>query len=770
MIGVRKGTVFAWFVVSFLAMLLLPMLVSTVAFRHSIQIVEREIVRAHDASLNQLKHIMDGRLRSLQQLAVEIGWRDRVVTLSALKTPLDPYHRFTIYRTIADLQVYGTAAGFVDQLYLYFRYNDFILTTTGMYKPLDFYRFFHDTKSSTFAQWSALLKAAHSAQYVPMQRTLESGVVVDSIALLQTVPVDNQEAHSATLVLLMDESRIREAIRTLEWVEESQLLVIDGHDTVLFARNESEIDSRVMDYAGRSTSGDIGVFVRNADSVVSSVASDINDWTYVSVLPTEIFLEGARSVRRVVLLCSLVGVVLGVVAAILLARLNYTPISELIRPIRNAVTDSSSSNEYELLRNGIETILNENRFVTERLERQKAVMRESFLRRLVRGTTSEGFPIYEAADAYELDLNRDRLAIAVFVIDGAHASVAERAKGLKLPSGADEIAWMIERHLRRRLDDMGVHVVDLGDVLSALLSMNSDFDCENRERVYAALLAATAMTTEMTGMRYAAAVSRAHTSLDGLPVAYEEALAAAEYRYVTGCDKVFFHSDMPIPSDVPILPEDSVTLEHQLLNCIRASDFDCARSLVAQFFREQMQISQMTVDIIRVRAFGLISTIAVAVQERLAETDYARFDTLVPLTSLVHATSIADLQEQIEAIIDTVEKDVGDPALHRKHDVVGRTCDYIERHFDDVNLSVSLIADDLGVSSTHLSRVFKEATGNGVLERIHRVRISHAKEHLRDASLSVKEISLRVGYSNDLSFIRAFKRYEGVTPGRFRAV
>lgn len=48
------------------------------------------------------------------------------------------------------------------------------------------------------------------------------------------------------------------------------------------------------------------------------------------------------------------------------------------------------------------------------------------------------------------------------------------------------------------------------------------------------------------------------------------------------------------------------------------------------------------------------------------------------------------------------------------------------------------------------------------------VRLEHAKLFLPDESRTVKEVAGAVGYSNVYHFIRAFKKYAGVTPGQYR--
>ena len=59
--------------------------------------------------------------------------------------------------------------------------------------------------------------------------------------------------------------------------------------------------------------------------------------------------------------------------------------------------------------------------------------------------------------------------------------------------------------------------------------------------------------------------------------------------------------------------------------------------------------------------------------------------------------------------------------------------------------------------------------GCGVLEYIHRVRLKHAKEQLKEGN-SVKQVASAVGYTDTQALTRAFKRYEGVTPSQYREI
>lgn len=54
------------------------------------------------------------------------------------------------------------------------------------------------------------------------------------------------------------------------------------------------------------------------------------------------------------------------------------------------------------------------------------------------------------------------------------------------------------------------------------------------------------------------------------------------------------------------------------------------------------------------------------------------------------------------------------------------------------------------------------------LEYVNNLRIDLAKELLIKTDLPLKEISLKVGYTNTVTLNRVFKKIVGITPGKFR--
>lgn len=94
---------------------------------------------------------------------------------------------------------------------------------------------------------------------------------------------------------------------------------------------------------------------------------------------------------------------------------------------------------------------------------------------------------------------------------------------------------------------------------------------------------------------------------------------------------------------------------------------------------------------------------------------------------------------------------------------------YLEQHYADTTLSLSSLAEVFQLTSSYISEYFKERTGLKYVEYLATLRITRAKELLLTApDMKIVDICPRAGFMNTETFIRTFKRLEGISPGRFR--
>lgn len=87
----------------------------------------------------------------------------------------------------------------------------------------------------------------------------------------------------------------------------------------------------------------------------------------------------------------------------------------------------------------------------------------------------------------------------------------------------------------------------------------------------------------------------------------------------------------------------------------------------------------------------------------------------------------------------------------------------IQKSFDE-EITLENTADRLNVSAPYLSKIFKEDTGTTFKEYVIELRMEKAKQLLKKTGQSIRETGETVGYNDTNYFIRAFKKYEGMTP------
>jgi AraC-like DNA-binding protein len=106
--------------------------------------------------------------------------------------------------------------------------------------------------------------------------------------------------------------------------------------------------------------------------------------------------------------------------------------------------------------------------------------------------------------------------------------------------------------------------------------------------------------------------------------------------------------------------------------------------------------------------------------------------------------------------------------VRRESQTVARLRDYIEAHYaDDIRLND--LASYAHWSPFYLLRVFHQEVGLPPHAYLESVRIRAAQRRL-ERDIPIVDIAYETGFSSQSHFSNAFKRFIGVTPGRYRAI
>jgi len=96
------------------------------------------------------------------------------------------------------------------------------------------------------------------------------------------------------------------------------------------------------------------------------------------------------------------------------------------------------------------------------------------------------------------------------------------------------------------------------------------------------------------------------------------------------------------------------------------------------------------------------------------------------------------------------------------------TTQIVRNNCGDATLTLSSIADTLGISKAQLSRVFQSLTGQTFASYLRVTRLDCACKLLAESRLTVEEIVARCGLRDVPSFYKNFQAYKGTTPSEYR--
>jgi AraC-like DNA-binding protein len=129
----------------------------------------------------------------------------------------------------------------------------------------------------------------------------------------------------------------------------------------------------------------------------------------------------------------------------------------------------------------------------------------------------------------------------------------------------------------------------------------------------------------------------------------------------------------------------------------------------------------------------------------------------ITLAELFRVMTVSALEEIHESQEDT--------SVQMHH--CRRACAYITAHLSQP-LSVSAVADALGISANYLSKLFTPAMHMSVTEYIHRAKMQQVAHLITDGEMTLSEAAEATGIGDNKYLSRLFRRYMGMSAAQYK--
>lgn len=783
----RRSVLLTW-LLSYLAVLLLPVLMSVIVYTQSSKTLENEINQANQSLLKQVREVMDNQFESMERLNFELTWNVRLQQfLFSGKYQIYPNELlYDLHQITQDLLLYRTSYSLIDLFYIYIANSNQVLMP-DVYRDAPFaYNLIHKNGVYSYEQWLQIVNQKEFKGFIPMSRIDESGNLRNTVAYISTYRKESDKP-GATNVIMVDQSRILRAIENIELFNKGHVLILNEANQVLVNSSKESVNL-LKDFPFDKEMPESNMFLWKKDGLnyeVTYIKSDRSKLKYLSIIPSQLFWEKAERVRNLTYMSIFISLLGGISLTYVFLRKNYNPVRRLVTALsgKTEMTGGQGYNEFRFIEQAVDHTLVEMAKIMSERKKQYHILRSNFVGRMLKGKLNEQIPVDESLATFNMQFATDDFAVIVLYVQES-GTFHERIQEIG-STDPQQLMQFIITNVMEELAAQNHHgyVTEMEDSLVCLINFSAKNPEGRMEELVRISKDAQAFIMSKYHISLTLSISGIHSGINGISQAYLEALDAMEYKLVMGSKEVLSYED--IHQNAAMEEADTVyyyplQVELQLINYVKIGDFPMARQTLDEIIERNFKRSFMSVPLGRCLMLNLVSTMI----KTISELGYIEDSLLIRnprriekrIERLATCETIQEMQVQMTEFLEKVceytsnkrQQNIQQSKQRVMDERIQQIVNYINESYTDPNLNISMIGSHFDMKPAYLSKLFKDHTNEGLLDSINKTRVARAKLIIDETSRNVSDVATSVGFNDVNAFIRTFKKYEGITPGKYK--
>ena len=264
-------------------------------------------------------------------------------------------------------------------------------------------------------------------------------------------------------------------------------------------------------------------------------------------------------------------------------------------------------------------------------------------------------------------------------------------------------------------------------------------------------------------LKFSLVVTNVYNDVLQMPKAYRTAKKMLDYKYIYKQNSVIFQDRLKENSfDKYYYP---IEVESKLILRTLSSNEISVKRIIDEMFNQK---SGQVIDKKYVKEFGVLlyntlNRILLQLNEVNENIDIKAYK----INEILEINNAVDLKNLFqEKILDICKL----TKMEEENDIESVKIK-IERYLEEnymIDISLENLADHLGHSFKYTSVLFKKVMGDNFKNYLSIYRIEKSKEIMQgNSGLRIKDLAELVGYNSSNTFIRTFRKYEGVSPGKY---
>lgn len=534
---------------------------------------------------------------------------------------------------------------------------------------------------------------------------------------------------------------------------DSHRFILDNNNNPLYDLGNYDVGEDAVAQVLTQLEGEkLGEFNHEGKLLLATqTISPYTGWRYLSVISQDSLLANAQKIRDIVFVVSLLALGAGAVAITFYNTAAFRPVRRM-RQLLSGYDREWINLELIDMEKITGQLLTDHAQQAINLRQTLPEASSKFLMDIYTGNMTGNREIGEKWSRYFKDWNAEPLAVAILSIDDYQAWCEKFKKSdhslLKFAI-ANIIAELLSGQWR-------VLSVDLGR--DRMLVMLQPLDLSRDTLAALAIGEALSGIPHLLKFQVSAGVSEYHEGFMRLHQAMHEAESALDYRLYLGYERVIPYEEI---SSNP-LPE-STAEEHEVMvkltETIEAGNSEEALKVLNLMF---IRIKDEKWHPSSVQTF--MESVAMTLERiRLnRETNGCGIEMSGLRTMHLEAAWYL-LQKQV----GTLAEWFGSLQLRKDFVLCQQMIAFMNNHLED-SVGIQEIAEHTGISTSLASQLFKQEMNDTIHGYFTKLRMEHACKLLLDTDYRISEIASMVGYQHENSFIRVYRKYKDVTPGKYR--
>lgn len=732
---------------SYLLTLALPIILGTVVYYWSVNFLTEEVEKVNQKSMVEMRMILDSAANGTDLSAGNLILNPAVVSLAAKPGITTPADKLAAQSAMKLMNTYILSNDNIAKVGIYFHSSDYLLTSAGSArgnKSLD--ELLSVYFGGTRQQWAAMLGNVNSNTWYFLPPEGENKPARAFVLTDMKNGVLAKKGSATCVVSLNLQPHFQSTMQNMAQVLNGQVWLIP--DT------------------GQAISTDrSGALPQEYDPKTYTTLeekSEVKDWRYVAVTSNRNIFEKVFYIKRMIWVYIAACLVIGGLLAYTLAWRYYSPINRISHLLaaqgEYSPEEAATQDKISYIQTSLSDLLSRYQTGQSTIHHQGQKLRYQALEKALLGEAHG-----HQQDAKQLE---GLFSHASFVVIGFYIYDYSRLfqqEDTRLSAEDEAMMNLIIQNVSEEiLSEEGrvAYTLPVAGEMVSVINLDNPEQLAAQNKLAGSFRRIMDTFTEMFGLDVSVAVSGIGQQLDSLPVCYQQMHEVIEYIHGIGEERVVLSYGDLQPGR--LLSMDVFTpsaAEKECCDLVRQGKYEEAVPLLDKVF-EQEYSSKLPV-----RYYTFLSNFMQALRESGLPEE--QLEELLNGYRWSQLSTPALLRIGFGRLLENAAHAGNGRSRQPVQEIIEPVKAYVEANYADPGLGVSGIADHFFIHPSQLSRVFKKQTGIGLLDYIHQQRILHINR-LLEGSLPLNEIARRTGYLNSLTMIRVYKRYENITPGRYR--